>query len=213
MLQQLVRCNLQHDLQVVLGWCDRLRDHVATAGGRRMLERIELTAEYAREFAAETEQLEHAIERDGELETRTVDVTQLLEHELLKTSCQCSAFTYEYPEQPAPALVEANALLGRALGTLLHTTARDTDGETELSVSFERTATTVETNIVVHGGLETTALQLEEQPHSRCGEGFDIDLVWQVIAAFDGELSVAKRQTETTVTVELPLTADHTPSS
>jgi PAS domain S-box-containing protein len=204
-LQRVVRSCVGNDLEVILGWCDRLRDHVATAGGRQMLERVELTAEYLQCFAEEAAEIEAAIEQDGAIETRPVEVTQLVEHELLKATCRFSKFTYEFPEDGPETTVAANALLGTALRGLLHTVTKHGDGETHVTTSFDRTSRTVTVRFAVTGTDVVTLADgddTDEPTEVGC-----FALADQVITAFQGDLSVDADGDTTTIAVELPLAA------
>ena len=209
LMNRVVRHDIRNDMTVILGWVELLRDHV-DAEGEEAISRVVRKANHVVEITETAREFVHALAEEHAIEAHPVDVSQLLEVEILSAQDSNPNAEIRLSGEIPPVSVAATKMLSSVFRNLLENAVRHNDQQVpEITVSVEEGDQRVRVSIADNGpGIpdaqkESIFAKGVKGDRSR-GSGIGLYLVETLVTQYGGDVRVSDNEPNGSVfTVEL----------
>jgi signal transduction histidine kinase len=209
-VNSVLRHDIRNDMSIMLGWGERLGNHITTDEGQDILDRVLRHGSHVVELTHAAKDLVEAIENEWSMDLYPVDVQETVtrEVELVRERFPDAEVVLS---DPVPAVtVQANEFLGSVISNVLTNAIRHNDADIpRVSVDADTNDETARIAITDNGpGIPDTQKEAVlgqgvRGPDSD-GTGLGLYLVQSLVEAYDGTLDISdSRPRGTVITVEL----------
>lgn len=209
-VNRVLRHDIHNDMNIILGWGERLDHHLATDEGREILDLLLRHSRHIVELTNASRGLIESIEEEWELECRPIDVGNTLTREVELVQERYLEADISVVTTLPSVSVMANEFLGSVFANILSNAIRHNDADTPaIEITVEQTGETVSVAIADNGpGIPT---DLKEDIYESGAKGLDssstglgLYLVQSLVHAYGGTVTITDNDPRgTIVTVEL----------
>lgn len=204
---QLLRHDIDNDLLAISNHLDLLKSETESGSDRERVDRVETRIASMRELLETADTLIDT--ETGQTETRPVDISAVLDHQLQKVSTPGDGPEIETEITPG-LYVEGSELLSELFGNVVENAVEHNSTEgLVVSVGAERAGSEIEVIVEDNGSgipaaIRSDVLEPGVQGDRSDGDGLGLYLVSRLVDAYDGTLHIEDADPGTRFTIRFP---------